>query len=146
MEVRSECWCKWWCHKCLHRKRSSSAVHLGLPEKDAPCVEQKAQWRQDATQTLAKAGVFVCRSTRGFPWAPRKRLLMPSPPRPAGLIQRYREELQEELLFLYRELLERDLDLEGADRKEWAKAVRIAMPIGNGRAATTWIQMWSQRP
>jgi hypothetical protein len=64
-------------------------------------------------------------------------LLMPSPPRPAGLIQRYREELQSRhyarrtvelhvsastqnqalsaLLFLYRELLKRDPDLEGVE-------------------------------
>ena len=61
-------------------------------------------------------------------------LLMEPPTRPAGLIQRYREALQARhyarrtvatdeqwlralgLLFLYRELLERDMDLEGVVR------------------------------
>ena len=71
----------------------------------------------------------------GNPAVVFRSLLMPNPPRPAGLIQRDREELQARhdarrtvelqvsastqnqailaLLFLYRELLERDLDLEG---------------------------------
>ena len=121
-----------------------------------------------------------------------RRLLMPSPPRPAGLIQRYREELQARhyarrtvgylrqwlrrflrfhhprhpremgsaevnaflthlavelhvsastqnqalsaLLFLYRELLERDLDLEGVIRARTRPRLPVVMTVAEVRA------------
>ena len=39
---RSDCWCKCWCHKGLNWQKSSSAVHLGLPEEDTLSVTIKA--------------------------------------------------------------------------------------------------------
>ncbi|MFI0403066.1 MAG: tyrosine-type recombinase/integrase [Cyanobium sp.] len=77
---------------------------------------------------------------------------MEPPTRPAGLIQRYREALQARhyarrtvatdeqwlralgLLFLYRELLERDMDLEGVVRASQKRRRPVVLTPGEVRA------------